>query len=673
MPEGTDDPRLSAEGELALARLALDQGDLDHAAGHLAGAIVYAPTLPEVHEVLAQIAARADGGLDLFSLDRHAFIGTVVARAHLLAAAGRPAEGLELLAAATGYAPGIDWAGVPWIGSPELGRQLDPDRLTHILMQICAAIPDPAPRVDQPSLRPYLRLAAHAIDAHPRQGLLLGAASALARRLGEAALAIDWARRGVREAPAKLTEVWLGYAYRSADRTDEALAALRRAVIHDPDDLSVYADIAGTLADSGRLEEALEWIDRALDRDPSFDCAVHTGHRLRYRADGSIEHLVALADFQREHPDDSHEHTDLAECCQGEAWLGRVPPAGEAVANVLRKLLEEQSAAEPSATLGRADDPAPTSGGDDDPAATRDGVDDPAAGGGWADDPVPGHGRAAGRPPRLLGASGRVSLSGLEPPSAMLALAAAAPGLAVTVTEVPPPDIRKPRRPSARRLWRYDGAVAAPALPTPSSFAVNRIQQLAHPSWTHPPAAYDIAVGLATLDLDDLLGLLVHPPPPPATPLGHALARHDPTLWVRCVQVWACLGVLHHRTDEPWPMSTRRQVLLDLIWGVEDWVTEAALFALVTYAWVDPGVRPDVSRVAAERLADGIAVASDRPVTIVRSLAQLVRVTPAMEPVVLASARRLLEPSGAERPGLLARLWRWLTHPLTHPLTHRAR
>ncbi|HEY0696354.1 MAG TPA: tetratricopeptide repeat protein, partial [Micromonospora sp.] len=99
------DPRLSAEGELALARLALDGGDLSHAAGHLAAALVHAPAMPEVHEMLARLAARTDGGLDLFPLGQPAFVGTVVARAHLLAAAGRPADGRELLAAATGHSP----------------------------------------------------------------------------------------------------------------------------------------------------------------------------------------------------------------------------------------------------------------------------------------------------------------------------------------------------------------------------------------------------------------------------------------------------------------------------------------------------------------------------------------------------------------------------------------
>ncbi|MFU8872014.1 tetratricopeptide repeat protein [Micromonospora sp. SL4-19] len=608
MPE--DDPALSAAEQLALARLALAEGDLPHAADHVATALVQAPTLPEVHETLARVAAASGGDLELFPLGHHAFVGAVVARAHLLAAAGRPAEGLDLLAAATGHAPGADWAGVPWVTAPELPERLDPDRTARILMQLCAAVPDPVPRRLRDPLRAYLTLARNAVTVHPGHPLLLGAASALARRLGEATLAVTWAARGVRAQPSKLGEVWLGYAYRSAGRTRDALTALRRAVALDPDDLAVYADIAGTLADHGRLDEALDWIDRALAKDPTFDCAVHTAHRLRFQRDGDPAHLVALADFARDHPDDSHEHGDLAECCRSRPWLGQVTPAGGPVLDALRRALA-----------------------------------------------VEGGARAA------------VRLDALEPPSAMRTVAAAVPGLDVEVATVADPDPREPRRATTRPLWRYEGTVAAPTLPAPSAEAAERIRQLARPAWPHPPAAYDTAVGLATLELADLLGLLVHPPEAPATALGRVLAGQDPSLWVRCVQVWACLGLLHHRTDEPWAESTRRRVLLELVWGVEDWITECALFALVTAAWVDPAARPDVAGVVAERLADAAAVARERRVPIVVSLAHLALATPDLDPTTRDLARELIRGTvdDRSRPGLFARLRRHLAALFRHP------
>ncbi|HET9517316.1 MAG TPA: hypothetical protein VFO77_06290, partial [Actinoplanes sp.] len=172
-----DDPRRAADEDLEQARDAIERGEMRHAADHLAGAIAHAPTLPEAHELLSRLAARADGALELFPLEQPAFVGTVVARAHLLAAAGRPEDGLPLLAAASGHTPGVNWAGVPWVSDPALGGRMDPGLTARIVMQLCTAVGDPAPEPDRPALLPYLTVARHAIDAHPEHSLLLGAGS----------------------------------------------------------------------------------------------------------------------------------------------------------------------------------------------------------------------------------------------------------------------------------------------------------------------------------------------------------------------------------------------------------------------------------------------------------------------------------------------------------------
>ena len=536
-----EDSRRSADHDLEQARAALDRGEMHHAADHLAGAIAHAPTLPETHELLSRLAARAGGGLELFPLEQHAFVGNVVARAHLLAAAGRPEDGLPLLVAASGHTPGVDWAGVPWVIDPELGARMEPGLLAQIVMQLCTSIGDPAPEAGRESLLPYLTLVRHAVAAHPEQAMLLGAGSALARRLGEAVLAVEWAVRGARLRPSKLAEIWLGYAYRSAGRIPESLAALRRAVMYDPDDLSVYADIAGTLADHGRLDDALAWADRALAKDPKFDCAVHTAHRLRYRADGDLAHLIRLADFQRDHPDDTHEHADLADCCADQPWLSRVPSAP-----------------------GPADDPA--------------------------------------REPYVAG--------------------------------------------------------------RPTGAAVERLHRLAHPLWPHPPAAYDAALGLVLVEPAELLALIAHPPAAPDNEVGRALAAHDPALWTRCAQVWACLGLLHQRTDEPWAGSVRRRLLVELATGGVDQITEAALFALVTAAWVDPSARAEVAALVTRRLAE--ITAARHPIS--WSVAQLVLATPDLPAEVRLRAAEVVRAEEDQAAPVLPRqrrrgslLRRWLS------------
>lgn len=427
-------------------------------------------------------------------------------------------------------------------GNPELGRHVDPGRLARLVMRLCTTIGDAPSDGRGAGLVPFLTMIRHAVTAHPDHSLLLGAGSALARRMGESALAVEWALHGARARPSKLGEIWLGYAYRGAGRIPEALAALRRAVAYDPDDLSVYADIATTLAHEDRLDDALAWVDRALARDPEFGCAVHTGHRLRHRADGDLAHLVRLADFQRDHPDDGHQHSDLATCCADVPWLSRVPAA--------------------------------------------------------------------------------------------------------------------PRRPVDPRRYR-------PPTPHPSTAAAERLRRIAHPLWPHPPAAYDAALGLVLVAPDELLALLARPPAAPDTEAGRALAEHDPALWERSARVFACLGLLHHDADEPWLESSRRRRLVGLAFGGIDVITEAAVFALVTYAWIDPGARPDVAALIARRLADVTGGRRRTPHDIAWSLAHLALATPDLGPDARQLAAEVVRADEEAPSAPRGRLLRWLTSALS--------
>ncbi len=608
MPHGEDDPKLVAEGELALARMALHSGALTHAARHIGSALAAAPALPEAHETLAQLAARAgDSVLELFPIVGDVPVGTAVAHAHLVAAQ-RPTTAFDLLIDATHAVPGAPWAAVAWLEDDEFPRRWNADELAARFMRLSGALPEPVDPGLRPALEPYLRLARHAVAAHPQAPLLLGAASGIARRFGCLGEAIDWAGRAAGHAPSLLTEMWLGYALRAAGRVDEAVAAWQRALRHDPQNLALHTDLAEILARAGRLREALGWIDRALTINPVDEWAYPTGCVLRFLHDSDVAHLVALSDHLRVHPGNQHGHTMLARACRQRRWLGRLPGGDDAVSDFLRQVLASNT----------------------------------------------------------LAVGGTAAITALEVPSAMLTLERTVPGLALTVTQAPEPDIRKPRRPDGMRLWEYDGMVARPAVAAPGAAAVDAVGALASASWPHPVAAHDIAARLAGTALDDLLGLLAHPPIQPID----SPAPADPGIWIRTVQVWACLGILHHAGDEAWPTSQRRRVLVEIAFGVEDWAAEAALFALVTAAWVDPSVRTDVAALVGDRLGDALAVSRRRAVSIAWSLARLALVTPELDDATLRSARALLDapdPAGTGRPpaasGLLrrVRLPRWLS------------
>ncbi|MFC7763819.1 hypothetical protein ACFQY4_41735 [Catellatospora bangladeshensis] len=202
MSDGVNDPQQEALGELALATLALDEHDAEHAVRHLAAALGHDPRLPEAHELLAKIAARADdGGLGLFHPGERATAGRVVAFAHVLARHGRHADALTLLAQATVHDPARPWADVSWVQALD-AAEIAPEHLLRVLLSVLGALPDPAPAHIARATRPYLDLARRALLAHPREALLHGAASGVARRLRELPLALAWAERGYACSPA---------------------------------------------------------------------------------------------------------------------------------------------------------------------------------------------------------------------------------------------------------------------------------------------------------------------------------------------------------------------------------------------------------------------------------------------------------------------------------------
>jgi hypothetical protein len=99
---------------------------------------------------------------------------------------------------------------------------------------------------------------------------------------------------------------------------------------------------------------------------------------------------------------------------------------------------------------------------------------------------------------------------------------------------------------------------------------------------------------------------------------------------------------LHHGTEQPWPVSTRRRVLVDIVTGVEDWTTDAAIFALVTAAWLDPLARTDVATLVSRRFSAVRKAMRRRPVSIANSMASLVLLTPGIDETVRRHARQLL-------------------------------
>ena len=582
--EGVGEARLEAEGELALARIALDDGDLNHAAAHAANAVASDPALPEAYAALDDLAARADDPPALFPVTGKPSIGAVAARSYTLARAGRADEAFGLLCQVAAAEPGKAWA-AGWL-APVGGRavgyadRLDPARAVSALMQLAVALPDPVEADLASVLSPFLEAARRIVARHPERADLLPALSGLARRFGAWDEAVDWCLRAERAGGGAMALIMLGYALRSAGRHDEAHAAWVRAVRLDQANVYLRVDIAEHLAGQGRAAEGVTWLAEGLALEPDHPKAFPSACEMRFQLDGDFAHLVLLADWWRAHPEHDYAGQMLAKACGGRPWLGMVPWPTEAVANVLRQVAKDKDAA------------------------------------------------------ALRASKMTFTLSALEVPSAMTALRAALPELTFTADPpAPDPDIRLPLAEGQHRLWAYVGADALAVPPSPAPAAVAALRSAGAGGYPpHPLAAYDAAVGLSALSLDDLLGLLAHAVPAPDDPWWQRVDRADPMYWPRSAQAWACLGLLHHRADEPWPSSTRRTVLVDLLRGPEDWATDAAMNALVVAAWADPAVRDDVRGLVIQRFLDGVTAYRERNVTIIGPMAHLVLATPGIQP-----------------------------------------
>ncbi|MGW5668480.1 hypothetical protein, partial [Micromonospora sp. NPDC003776] len=321
---------------------------------------------------------------------------------------------------------------------------------------------------------------------------------------------------------------------------------------------------------------------RQMADDPTFPHRDAARHALRFRTSGDVAELVAVQD-------DPHPcgMTDVVFALAGSKrpWLNWVPMPSEAITNVGNEI---------------------------------------------------GGRRAQGEQLEVS----ELGLSAAEPASAVTAFRRVAGPVHIGIAEFPAPDIRTPVRPGRYAIWRYDGTEPLPAVPAPSEAAVRLLHQVAGEPWQSPLSGYVKAAPLGELALADLLGLLAHLPGPPDAPRWQHLARSTPTYWYRLMQPWVCLGILHHAKDQPWPTSTRREVLVDLAFGVEDWVADAALFALVTAAYREPELRAEVRQLVRARL--DAAVAANRLVTIEESLAKLMLVTPGCHPDDRALAAAVL-------------------------------
>ena len=314
--ESVGQDRGKANRELAAARRALDAGDLPHAAMHVSHALVAAPSLPEVHEVLARLASHPQGGRELFPLGDSLSLAGVLARAHVAASERDYDHALRLLDKAQAFAPATAWADVPWVASKEAAERASPAVVVYVAAGLQELLRTQDSAELRAALRPYLALVRNAIAAHPDHDRLLGIAGYLFRRF-DAAEAVGYAARADELNPSQSTAIGLGYAYRDLGRTQDALAAWERAIEREgANTLSVYSDIEILLLEADRPADAIVYAERALAIDSDHICSRVTVLAARFRQTRKAEYFDALTEIYKTSPESSHARGCTARALQ---------------------------------------------------------------------------------------------------------------------------------------------------------------------------------------------------------------------------------------------------------------------------------------------------------------------------------------------------------------------
>ncbi|HKE99359.1 MAG TPA: tetratricopeptide repeat protein [Actinomycetes bacterium] len=542
---------VNASHELAVADDALARGDLAEALRHLGAALCREPLSAELRARLARLAATDPGGVLALLPQRSgeampAEQGAV--RAAVLAARGDVGEALRLAFGVVLALPGVPFAALArqWVASPHAAARVDPAMIAAFASTWISHYGDDLD--DRPSVRESFEPLVDVCDAvltvnpDPRA---LTAASGLARRLGRVDRAIAWSRSALGREPNQWTALMLAYALEEGGQPALAEEAYRRAVGYAPDDELIRLDLAELLCRTGRLEEGLAELDRILAAEPEHPRALPVALGWRWQADGDPAHVAALIGYLERHPERRYGRRLADRLAAQLPWVCSIPEPTDPIVRGMRIAVD--------------------------------------------------------RGTELV----NVASTQVESPSALLALALFTGnglGAGVSVGEVLLPDPREPRRPVRHLVWRYEGARPVPAVPPPRQAAALAAGELAGGRWFPPWYRLDRAVALCAAcrpdPVPDLLGLLVHPPPP-----RQPVAEVPPVWrWIRRVQALACMGLA--QLGPGWDDTPRREVLLDLADGPEDWTVEAALAALAWIAGTTPAALPEIRHLFTQRVVE---------------------------------------------------------------------
>ncbi|MBK9033812.1 MAG: hypothetical protein IPL61_21520 [Myxococcales bacterium] len=548
------DPRQgSPDQDVALARQALAQRDLPHALHHIGCALTHDPMDRERMQLLNEIIAAAPDPMALVQLEGDVSFVDAANKSYVLAWMRRWSEAMDLITDVAEIRPDIpymlwcEW----WMSQAGVVESIPlPELISGIavdILKIASKCPVPIPADDprKATLESGARILATLRGLHPREGLLWFGSSMVARRLGGAEDALQFAQHAYQIDPSWKSAIGVANALRDAARVDEAAQWFARAGSHDATDVSAHLDCGDMMLDADRLADAQQQYEAATRKEADHPWASASLLYLRFLANRDEGTKLALLRLTEDEPPNHRAKELYAKIDPPRLFINRLPHPADASANALDDIFQQMF-----------------------------------------QNPAEHHGSTV-----------RLKLSHVESPSVVasfwLQMEMWGPqvGLDYQVETVQTPDPRLPKTQVPFTVWSWDGTQPKPTVERPPAPIVTAVHGLAG-----EPFALDVWAPMAertaaklggAAAIGGLLGTLVFPPRPP----GSAW-RVLP--WVQRAQIATTLIIAHCDGHTPWAGSQRQQALYALLYGPSDWTTGAAIVALGVLARRDPAIRAEV-------------------------------------------------------------------------------
>lgn len=296
----------------AIARQALQAGQLRHAGEHVARGLAHAVNDVELLDLFDEIYDRsADPLTDTYPLAQDTSAADAAAHARALARADRHDDAYLLLSqvAQVSPTPFFDWAHAWPIPSTEvlttcLGRLMD------------KGLPQP------------LRAAQHsfvvrAVESRPNDGELAARASVLARRGGDLATSMRWAQRAVATDDSRLALNALARSCLESGDWQGACDAWQRATSNEPDDPYLWLDWGDATLDRGEYDDASERYWQALTRDADNQWAHGSLAYIQYLRSKTARAWTELRTWVKDNPENQRAAQVLRHATPWDGWLPR--------------------------------------------------------------------------------------------------------------------------------------------------------------------------------------------------------------------------------------------------------------------------------------------------------------------------------------------------------------